>query len=95
MSKQHRYWVYILSSFSKVIYIGVTNSLVARKKQHRQESPSGFCQKYNCHHLVYYEEYSDIYQAIAREKQLKRWRRDKKISLIEKKNPNWDDLISC
>ena len=84
--------VYILSNFGRtVFYIGVTNNLVVRILQHRNNE-SAFTAKYKCHFLMYYEDYADIRNAIAREKQLKNWKRGWKIDLIRKQNPGLDDL---
>jgi len=84
--------VYILSNFARtVFYIGVTNDLVNRILQHRN-SESIFTAKYKCHYLMYYEDYSDVRNAIAREKQLKNWKREWKIDLIKKDNPDLLDL---
>ena len=92
--KQHNYYVYIMSSFSKVLYIGVTNDLQRRVDEHKQGIFKGFSKKYKTKKLVYYEHTNNIEGAIEREKQLKKWRREKKINLIEKINPKWDDLYS-
>lgn len=92
MKKQHQYWIYIASSISRKIYIGVTNNLKRRIFEHREGKIEGFTKKYNIKKLVYYEETNDIRCAIEREKQLKKWRRDKKINLIEKMNSSWRDL---
>ena len=94
MKKQHQYFVYITSSISKKIYIGVTNNLKRRINEHKEEKIEGFTKKYKIKRLVYYEETNDIRQAIAREKQLKGWTRAKKIKLIEKENPSWRDLFN-
>src|SRR5215471_15521280 len=90
--REHRYFVYILASRSHNFYIGVTNSLRRRIFQHKNHSFEGFTAKYNIDRLVYYAFYGDIHNAIAREKQLKRWSREKKIALIEGMNPTWQDL---
>lgn len=74
------------------MYIGVTNNLLRRVNEHKEKINEGFTKKYNCTSLVYYEHFSDIEESIEREKQLKRWRREKKIWLIELMNPKWDDL---
>jgi putative endonuclease len=84
--------VYIMASASGVLYIGVTNQLESRVMEHKQRLVSGFSQTYNTTKLVYFEPFGDIRDAIAREKQLKRWRREKKVFLIEKQNPRWLDL---
>ena len=86
------YYVYILTNKNnKVIYVGVTNSLRRRLYEHKSEQIEGFTKKYHLHKLVYFEEYSDINDAIAREKQIKRWKRAKKNWLVETLNPNWID----
>ena len=87
------YYVYILTNnFNTIMYIGVTNDLRRRLYEHKTEHIEGFTKKYHIHKLVYFEEYSDIDDAIEREKQLKRWVRRKKDFLVETQNPNWDDL---
>jgi putative endonuclease len=86
------YYVYIMASISKVIYVGVTNDLIRRVYQHKNGIIPGYTSKYNVTRLVYYEEGADIEQAILREKQLKGWVRRKKIALIEGLNPEWKDL---
>ena len=87
------YYVYILASKRNgTLYIGVTNDLERRLYEHRNNLIEGFTNKYNVHHLVYYEDVNDIQSALQREKQLKRWTRKWKIELIEKVNPEWLDL---
>jgi len=89
----HNYFVYILTDKGhKTLYIGVTNDLQKRLWEHRNPEKPSFSQRYHCIHLVYYEHFCDVRDAIAREKQLKGWRRAKKIALIEKENPRWEDL---
>ena len=90
--KEHEYFVYIMSSNSGTLYIGMTNSLYRRALQHKRGEIEGFAAKYGCDRLVYYEGFNDVRKAIDREKQLKRWTRNKKIALIESKNPRWEDL---
>ena len=86
------YYVYILTNKSnEVLYIGVTNNLVRRLCEHQNEQIEGFTKRYHLHKLVFFEEFSDINDAIACEKRLKCWTRSKKNALIESKNPNWDD----
>ena len=86
------YYVYILTNQkNSVLYIGVTDDLKRRLREHKAEQIDGFTKKYHIHKLIYFEKYSEIKNAIAREKQIKRWRRDKKIFLIETNNPYWDD----
>ena len=75
------------------MYIGVTNDLHRRINEHKNGQIDGFTKKYHVYKLVYYEEYSEINLAIAREKQLKKWIRAKKNLLVETKNPNWDEYI--
>ena len=87
------YYVYILTNKSnEVLYIGVTNNLLRRACEHKNEEVEGFTKRYHLHKLVFFEEFSDINDAIACEKRLKRWTRAKKNALIESKNPNWKDL---
>lgn len=86
------YCVYILTNKTNtVLYIGVTNDLRRRLYEHKNGQIEGFTEKYHAYKLVYYEKYSEIHEAIVREKQLKRWTRAKKNGLIEMKNPNWND----
>ena len=87
------YYVYILTNAtSDVMYIGVTNDLKRRLSEHCAEQIKGFSKKYHTHKLVYFEEFSDPVTAIAREKQLKSWKRAKKNALVVIKNPTWVDL---
>jgi putative endonuclease len=88
----YKFWVYILSSRSGTLYVGITGFFEQRIYQHKYDSMGGFTKKYKCHRLVYYESYQDAQVAISREKQIKRWRREKKIALIEQVNPRWQDL---
>ena len=87
------YYVYILASKRNgTLYIGVTNDLIKRIYEHKNNLVEGFTKKYTVHKLVYYEETGDVNSAIKREKQIKKWNRKWKLELIEKKNPNWRDL---
>ena len=87
------YFVYILANWDdSVLYIGVTGNLPRRLYEHRNGLADGFTEKYNVHKLVYFENTNDIYGAISREKQLKKWNRSKKNALITQQNPNWHDL---
>ena len=89
-----QYYVYILSSKRNgTLYIGVTNNLAKRVYEHKTNIVDGFTKKYNVHILVYYEIYGNIQDAIVREKQMKKWRRQWKINLIEKSNQQWNDLF--
>jgi len=91
MEKQ--YAVYILTNRSnKVMYVGVTSNLERRLAQHKDKSVSGFTAKYRVDRLVYYELTSDVLSAIAREKDVKKWRREKKNRLVESINPQWIEL---
>jgi len=85
-------WVYIVSSHSRCLYIGVTSDLSGRVWEHKIGVYEGFTKKYKINQLVCHELFHDIESAIAREKQLKGWSRAKKIALIEKMNPGWEDL---
>jgi len=91
--RDHRYFVYMLASAPQgTLYVGVTNDLTRRVSEHREGSVPGFTRKYGVKSLVWFEEFGDVHDAIAREKSLKRWRRDWKRSLIEAGNPHWIDL---
>ena len=93
MSAERYFSVYILASrIGGTLYIGVTNNLVRRIHEHRNDVVPGFTNKYEVHRLVYYEQFFDVENAIRREKRLKKWNRAWKIRLIEQTNPNWDDL---
>ena len=86
------YYVYIMTNRSKTLYTGVTNDLARRVYEHKNKLNKGFTSKYNIDKLIYFEETNDISEAITREKQIKGWLRQKKINLIEKENPNWEEL---
>jgi putative endonuclease len=86
------YYVYLMTNHNHTLYIGVTSELTGRVSQHREGTGSKFTSKYKINQLVYYEEFSNIEEAILREKQIKGWLREKKIELIESSNPNWQDL---
>jgi len=87
------YFIYILASKKNgTLYVGITNNLRTRVYQHKQDLIEGFSKKYKVHNLVFYEIYTDVKDAILREKRLKKWKRNWKIELIEKKNPEWKDL---
>lgn len=92
MREERVYYVYILASDTGTLYVGVTNDIEGRMLQHKSEFVKGFTQKYKVKKLLYYEGFDDIYLAIAREKEIKRWRRDKKVALFEELNPGWVDL---
>jgi putative endonuclease len=87
-----RYYLYITSSYTRTIYIGVTKNLIRRIGEHQSHLVPGFTSQYKVDRLVYFEEYADVREAIAREKQVKRWSRAKKEHLIESVNPQWENL---
>jgi putative endonuclease len=94
MSRERSFWVYILASrLGGTLYIGVTNDLVRRVYEHRSKFVPGFTRKYGVDRLIYFEQFNTAEAAITREKQMKKWNRQWKIQLIEKSNPNWDDLF--
>jgi putative endonuclease len=86
------YFTYMMASRSHTLYIGMTGDLYKRVFQHKWKELDGFTARYNCDRLVWFERYQDVKKAIAREKELKGWRRSKKIALIESANPIWADL---
>ena len=93
--RDYNFWIYIITNRNhSVLYIGVTSGLSRRTWQHREGVKAGFASKYQCRKLVYYEYYPDVRAAIARESQLKKWSRAKKIDLINRLNPTWNDLAA-
>jgi putative endonuclease len=92
MNHRGKYFVYIMTNASRTLYVGATNNLGRRISEHKSKSIAGFTRSYNITMLVYFEEFSDIRHAIAREKQMKSWRRRKKLALIESTNPTWEDI---
>ncbi len=89
-----QYCVYILTNKSGTLYIGVTSNLSRRIWEHKNKVVEGFTEKYNINKLVYFEQTENVMSALEREKQLKRWGRQKKIDLISKMNPEWEDLYN-
>ena len=87
-----RFFVYVKASASRTLYVGMTNDLQRRVYEHKRKPMPGFTAQYNVMRLVYAEEYPDPRSALAREKQLKGWRHEKKVAPIEAKNPGWEDL---
>jgi len=85
-------YTYIMGSTTGTLYIGVTSEIYIRVQKHKNGTYEGFAKKYGCTRLLYYESHEDINQSIAREKQLKGWRREKKLNLIRTQNPNFKDL---
>ena len=95
MRDEYIYYVYIMQSVSRhCFYIGMTSNLRKRVWQHKNHIYDGFSDDYNCTRLVYWESFDDVANAIDREKQLKRWRREKKEWLIVRQNPHWRDLAA-
>jgi putative endonuclease len=90
VSRDYHFWVYIITNRNhSVLYIGVTNSLALRTWQHHEGTGANFPAAYRCSKLIYSEYYSDVRDAIARETQLKKWSRAKKVALINRMNPSW------
>ena len=92
MAHRRTYYVYIMSSKSRVIYVGVTGFLMARVLRHREGRGGYFTQKYRVERLVYFQSFGNIGDAIAHETEIKKWRRQKKVALIQDRNPTWEDL---
>jgi putative endonuclease len=93
MGNERHYYVYLLTNWNnKVMYVGVTNDLERRMYEHKNKLVTGFTGKYNVQKLVYFEETGDVNAALAREKEIKRWRREKKNNLVLRINPEWRDL---
>ena len=87
-----QYYVYILTNRSGTLYVGMTNDLERRLYEHKNKLVPGFASKYNITQLAYFEQTSDVAFVVTREKQIKGWRRSKKVALIETDNPEWKDL---
>ena len=95
MTREYHFYVYVLQSSSRrALYIGMTNNLHKRVFQHKMHRFEGFTDQYNAVRLVYWESFDDVHKAINREKQLKGWRREKKLWLIARFNPGWKDLAA-
>lgn len=95
MPREYRFYVYILQSSSRrCLYIGMTNNLHRRVFEHKTHWTEGFTDQYNATRLVYWQSFDDVYKAIGREKQLKGWRREKKLWLIGQFNPGWKDMAA-
>jgi len=94
MPSQNQYYVYIMTNKSGTLYTGVTNNIKKRIDEHKNKLIEGFSKKYNITMLIYFETFGDINSAIAREKQIKGWLRNKKIDLINSVNPTWADLTN-
>ncbi|HEX4441588.1 MAG TPA: GIY-YIG nuclease family protein [Thermoanaerobaculia bacterium] len=89
------YWVYILASKRRVLYVGISNDIERRLAEYRSGESRGFVTRYNVHRLVHVEEFTDPVAAIEREKQIKGWVRRRKVALIEETNPEWNDLSAA
>jgi putative endonuclease len=89
---ERRYHTYLMASLSRRVYVGVTNNLIRRTLEHKQARVVGFTEKYRINRLVYFESFQYVRDAIAREKEIKGWRRSRKVALIEAGNPTWADL---
>jgi putative endonuclease len=87
-----RFYVYILSNASRTLYVGVTNDLARRVWEHQNKLTPGFTARYNVTELVWFEETGNVAAAIEREKQIKGWRRARKLALVSQANPTWRDL---
>jgi putative endonuclease len=87
-----RFYVYIMASKSRVLYIGITSDILRRVFEHKNNRFPGFTSKYRVHRLVYFETFKYVGNAIAREKHLKGWLRERKVALIRGANPTWEDL---
>jgi len=87
-----QYFVYIMSNKSRRLYVGITSKFYKRVFQHKYKVPAGFTSRYTFDMLVYFEEFSQVASAITREKEIKGWRREKKLKLILAENPDWQDL---
>jgi putative endonuclease len=94
MPRPMRYYVYIMASKSRVLYVGVTGSLMARVLRHKAGEGGAFTSKYRVTRLVYFQAFQNIGDAIARETEIKGWRREKKVALIRENNPTWEDLAA-
>jgi putative endonuclease len=94
MRREKRYYVYLMASKSRVLYVGVTGFLYARVMQHKRAQVEGFTKKYHVNRLVYFETFRYVNNAITRETEIKKWRRAKKVALMETNNPTWEDLAA-
>ena len=93
MSSTGRYYVYLITNWNnKVMYVGLTSNLERRMYEHKNKLTKGFTKKYNVNKLVYFEKTQDVIAVINREKEIKKWRREKKNQLVNKINPTWKDL---
>src|ERR1700694_3876061 len=94
MPRDWQFFVYIVASRSRALYVGLTNDIRRRTREHKEGLIEGFSRKYKCNRLVYYETFQYVNNAINREAEIKKWRRDKKVRLIQSVNPTWEDLAA-
>ena len=94
MPRDWQFFVYIVASRSRALYVGFTNDIRRRTREHKEGLIEGFSRKYKCNRLVYYETFQYVNNAINREAEIKKWRRDKKVRLIQSVNPTWEDLAA-
>jgi len=94
MPRQRRYYVYMLASKSRVLYVGVTGALMTRVLRHKAGRGGVFTTKYRVNRLVWFQSFESVGNAIARETEIKAWRREKKIALIRENNPTWEDMAA-
>jgi len=94
MLRERRYYVYIMASKSRVLYVGVTGFLMSRVLRHKADKGGAFTRKYRVHRLVYFHSFQNVGDAIARETEIKGWRREKKVALVREENPTWEDLAA-
>jgi putative endonuclease len=94
LKRNYHFYVYIMASRSRVLYIGMTNTIRGRVKQHKDGEIEGFSKRYRTDRLVYFESFQYVNNCIDREKKLKKWSRTKKMALIQRSNPTWEDLAA-
>ena len=92
--REYHFYVYIMASNSRALYVGFTNNIRLRALQHKRGRPGTYTARYNIDRLVYFEHFTYVLNAIAREKELKDWNRSKKVALITQENPTWEDLAA-
>ena len=93
MQKEYNFYIYILTNYSKtVLYVGFTNNIIRRIIEHKNNLGCKFTRKYKLKQLIYFEQCEDVYRMMEREKEIKRWRREKKINLVKSVNPNLNDI---
>ena len=93
MQKEYNFYIYILTNYSKtVLYVGFTNNIIRRIIEHKNNLGCKFTRKYKLKQLIYFEQCEDVYRMMEREKEIKKWRREKKINLVKSVNPNLNDI---